>query len=67
LVRNLPTGVSSPSEARSFDALLGNGLAMLELGAEDPLVGGHGLVEIFDGDSEVMDPARLHAGDATRG
>jgi hypothetical protein len=39
---------------------------MLEPSAEDPLVRRHRLVEVFDRNAEVMDPASLHAGDATR-
>jgi hypothetical protein len=37
---------------------------MLHLGAEEPAVGLDGLVEILDRDAEMMDPSRLHAGDA---
>jgi hypothetical protein len=38
---------------------------VLELCAEDALVRSHRLVEVLDRDTEVMDPARVHAGDAT--
>src|SRR5438132_534383 len=46
---------------RGLDALLGDGGPVLDLGAEQPLVGRHGLVEILDGHAEVVDAARLHA------
>ena len=74
--RNLPTGVSSPSEASSstrsaadpqrgrLDSLLRNGLAALERSAEEPLVGRDRLVEILDRDAKMVDSARLHAADA---
>lgn len=48
----------------SLDTLVGNGLALLELGAEEQLVGRKRLVEVIDSDTEVVDPARLHAADA---
>ncbi len=57
--------VSADPEGRRLDALIGNGLSMLEPGAEEPFVGGQRLVEIVDGDPEMMNPARLHAADAT--
>jgi hypothetical protein len=56
----------SELQGGGLDALLGNSLAMLEPGAKDLFVGRHGLVEVLDRDAQVMDPARLHAGDATR-
>ena len=40
---------------RGLDALVGDGLAVLELGAEKPPVGVDGLVEVGDRDAEVMD------------
>ena len=46
---------------RRFDALLGHRVAVLDLGAEQPRVRVDRLVEILDGDSEMMDPLRLHA------
>src|SRR5436190_21703367 len=52
-------------ERRGLDALVGDGLAVLEARAEQLLVRRHGLVEVLDGDPEVVDPAGLHAGDAT--
>ena len=78
LARNLPTGVSSPSAASSSTrpspirsdaashALLVDRRLMLDLGAEEPLVGLERLIEILDGDAEMMNAARLHAGDATQ-
>ena len=56
--------VRADPERRSLDTLLGNGLAALERRAEQPLVGRNRLVEILDGDAEMMDSARLHAADA---
>ena len=53
-------------QRRGLDALLGNRLAILEPRAEDALVGRHRLVEVLDCDAEMVDPAGLHAGDATR-
>jgi hypothetical protein len=38
---------------------------VLDPGAEEALVGRDRLVEVFDGDAEMVDPAGLHAGDAT--
>jgi len=45
----------------SLDTLLRNRLAALDLRAEQPSVGVDRLVEVLDGDTEVMDPLRLHA------
>ena len=47
---------------RRFDALVGDGLAGLDPGAEDPLVRRHRLVEILDGHPEMVDRARFHRG-----
>ena len=47
-------------KGRSLDTLLGNGLAVLELGAEEPLVRLDRLVQIGDRDAEMVDSARLH-------
>jgi hypothetical protein len=57
----LPTGVSAPSEPlypagadaqrSGLDALVGDGLAVLHLGAKEPLVRGDCLVEILDRDA----------------
>ena len=43
-----------------LDALVGHGRAVLELGAEEPLVGRDRLVKIVDGDAEVVDALRGH-------
>lgn len=51
---------------RCLHALIGDGLTVLELGAEQARVRLESLVEVFDRDAQVMDPARLHARDATR-
>ena len=39
---------------------------MLDLGAEEPLVGLEGRIEIVDSHSEMMNATRRHAGDATQ-
>ena len=44
-----------------LDALRLNGRAMLDVAAEEPLVGPHGLVEVLDRHSDVVDPQGLHA------
>src|SRR6266542_3404933 len=56
---------AADAHGRRLDALLGDGLAVLEPGAEESVVRGQRRVEIVDGDAEVMDSARLHAADAT--
>src|SRR2546423_3185062 len=48
------------ADRRGLDALVRDGLAVLELGPEEPRVGREGLVQIGDRDSEVVDPARRH-------
>src|SRR5262245_29808388 len=48
-------------EGSGLDALVGDRLAVLDLCAEEPLVGGDGAVEIVDGHTKVMNPVRLHA------
>ena len=55
------------AERRGLDALVGHCLAMLELGAEQPPVRLHGLVQIVDGDSEMMDATCGHDHDASVG
>src|SRR4051812_27281287 len=47
-----------------LDALVRHRRAVLELGAEQPLVRPESLVEVLDRNAEVMDAARFHAGDA---
>ena len=49
---------------RRLDALVGHRRAVLELGAEQPRVRPERLVEILDGDAEMMDAARVHTRDA---
>ena len=46
---------------RRFDTLLGNRVAMLHLGAEQPPIRVDRVVEILDGDSEMVNPLRVHA------
>src|SRR5439155_24376768 len=48
------------AQRRRLDALVGDGRAMLDLGAEEPLVRRDGLVEIGDRDPEVVDSLRGH-------
>jgi len=52
------------TKRRRLDALLGDRLAMLETGAEEPLVGRDRLVEVGHRDAEVVDAARRHGVDA---
>ena len=49
-----------------LDALVVDLGAVLDLGAEEALVGLDRLVEVVDGDAEVVDAADLHGSDATR-
>jgi hypothetical protein len=49
------------AQRRRFDTLLDNRVAMLNLGAEELPVRVHRIVEILDGDSEMVDPLRAHA------
>jgi hypothetical protein len=43
-----------------LDSLVGHGLAVLELGAEKPLVGLDRRVQVGDRDADVVDPASAH-------
>ena len=52
---------------RCLHALLLDTFAMLEPGTEQLLVRPHRLVEIRDGDADVVNSACLHPGDATAG
>jgi hypothetical protein len=52
---------------RCLHALLLDTFPVLEPRAEQPLVRPHRLVEIRDGDADVVDSACLHPGDATAG
>ena len=49
---------------RGLDALVGDQLAVLELGAEQARVRLDGLVEVGDGQADVVDSPRCHPGDA---
>ena len=57
----LDSPVAQPHR-RSLHALFGKRVPVLERGAEQPLVGGDGTVEIGDGDADVVDSAGLHRG-----
>ena len=48
-----------------LDALIGDGGSMLDLRAEQPLIGRHRLVEVLDRHAEVVDATRLHRRDAS--
>ena len=73
LREELADGVSSPSGASSSTRLSPTRTAAAStpcsatvsrcstLGAEEPPVGVEGLVEVLDGDAEMVDPLRLHA------
>ena len=50
---------------RSFDALLLDAGSVLELGPEEPPVRVECVVEVMDGDAEMMDAADAHGSDAT--
>ena len=54
-------------ERRRLHSLLLERLAVLELGAEEALVGGDRLVEVGHRETEVVNAANPHAGDAIRG
>jgi hypothetical protein len=61
----LDPAVADPQRGRPH-TLIVDGRLMFDLGAEEALVGLEGRVEIFDRHSEMMNAARLHAGDATQ-
>jgi len=48
-----------------LDALVGDDLAVLERSFEETQIGSHGLVEVGDGKTDVVDAPRLHDSDAT--
>jgi hypothetical protein len=48
------------------DTLVADGGLVLDFGSKKPLIGCKGRVEIFDGNSQVMNPPRPHRTDATR-
>jgi hypothetical protein len=50
---------------RGLDALVVHARAMLDAAAEETLIRAHRLVEIRDGDADVVDSSRFHPGDAT--
>ena len=54
-------------ERRRLHSLLLQWLAVLELRAEEPLVRRDGLVEVGHRETEVVNAANPHAGDAIRG
>ena len=53
--------VRADAQRRRLYALLLERLAVLELGPEEPVVGGQRRIEIVDGDAQVMNAVRLHA------
>src|SRR3954466_1414691 len=57
--------IGADPERRRLDALFRDRLAVLEPSAEEPLVRSERLVEILDRDTQVVNPLRLHAADAT--
>lgn len=63
--QELDAALADP-DRRGLDALLLDAGTLLEPAAEQPLVRPHGLVQVDDGNSDVMDPARLHGFDASR-
>ena len=58
--QQLDSSLADPHR-RSLDALVRNRLAVLELGAEEALVGRNGLIEVGDGNAQMMNPPGLHA------
>src|SRR5262249_50954122 len=62
--QQLDAVLADPQRCR-LDSLFGNRLPVLEPGTEKTLVRADGLIEVFDGNAEMVDPAGLHAGDAT--
>ena len=57
--------VVTDADRRRLDALIVDARAMLEPTAEEALVRAHRLVEIRDGDPDVVDSPCFHAVDAT--
>jgi hypothetical protein len=53
------------SQRHGTHTLLADRGSMLDLRAEEPFVRCERLLEILDGDAEVVDATRLHAGEAT--
>ena len=54
------------ADGRRLDALGIDAGPMLEPAAEETLVGAHRLVEVHDGQADVVDPSCFHPGDAIR-
>src|SRR5439155_24159102 len=48
------------AQRRGLDALVGHGVAVLQLRTEEPLVRGDRLVEVGDSHAEMVNAARLH-------
>lgn len=59
--------VRADEHGGSLNALLGDRRTVLQLGAEKARVRVECLVEVVDGDTEVMDAACVHSGDANEG
>src|SRR5581483_8812585 len=57
--------VAADPHRGGLDALLVDALPVLEPAAEEPLVGGHRVVEVVHGDADVVNSARLHQGDVS--
>jgi hypothetical protein len=57
--------VSTDADRRRLDALVVHPRAMLQAAAEQALVRTHRLVEIRDGNADVVDSSCFHANDAT--
>ena len=57
----------SDAEERDVGPLVGNRLAMLDLRSEESAVRLDGLLEVVDGDADVMEAVYRHAGDGTGG
>ena len=52
------------TDRRCPDSLISYGRAVLDLRAEQPLVGHEGRIEVLDRDPQMVDPPRVHASDA---
>ena len=52
------------TDRRCPDSLISYGRAVLDLRAEEPLVGREGRIEVLDRDPQMVDPPRVHASDA---
>lgn len=65
-LEQLHAAVADPERSRTH-ALLLHCRLMLDMRSEEALVRAQSAVEILDRDTDVMDPPRLHAGDAIGG